>query len=253
MKSLKKQSKKHTLTEVKPISPSITNKFDKPSLDVLGLIINKPMQFKDYSESMVNVLAANFQDIARIVGIKEVLDISYCHELAGMIINEYPNFTAPELKIAVRMGVMGKYPNFDNNHYQQLSPQYISSMIVAYKTHRSNIYSKYKMLQDSIRREEEPKKVSKKDMFYEGLSLVEAEYKDYLENPKGYMDSKFRTTQFKYIYEFLTKHKLIEPKSFKDDSELKRYVVSWYRAIKNLKSTPREYICGKYKIPLYNQ
>ena len=238
---------------MKPISPLITSEFDKASLDVLSLIVNKPMRFKDYTESMVNVLAANFQDIARIVGIKEVLAIEYCYELAGMIIKEYPTFTAPELKIAVRMGVMGKYPNFDNNHYQQLSPQYISSMIVAYKTHRSNIYSKYKRVQDSIRRNEEPKKVSKKDMFYEGLSLVDAEYNDYLENPKGYMDSKFRTTQFKYIYEFLTKHKLIEPKSFKDDSELKRYVVSWYRAIKNLKSTPREYICGKYKIPLYNQ
>ena len=108
------------------------------------------------------------------------------------------------------------------------------------------------MVKESIRRDKEPELASKKDMFYTGLNLVDAEYGDYLENPSKYGDSLYRTTQFKHIYDFLIKHKMIKPKSFKEDSEMKRYIISWFRAIKNQKTNPRAYICNKYKIPQHS-
>tara|TARA_R110002020_G_scaffold94031_1_gene226644 strand:+ start:925 stop:1623 length:699 start_codon:yes stop_codon:yes gene_type:complete len=228
---------------------TLIKEFNKPEGEVLSYILNKPKTFKEYNNEDKQKLGVYLVAISKYLGIKDPLDDMQRKLLVNTLCEEMPTFTYEELNKAIQMAAMGKFENVDTNHYQHLSPQYLSAMINAYKKHRGNIYQKYQRLQERVRREKEPENISKKDMFYVGLNLLEAEYNDYVANTEQYCDTEYRDTQFKHIYSYLVKHKLIDGKEFKEKGELKRYVVSWFRAISNKKTTPRTYICNKFKIP----
>ena len=228
---------------------TLTKEFNKPESEVLAYILNKPKTFKEYGNEDRQKLGAYLLGISEYLGIKDILGDDHRRALVNVLCEEMPTFTLEELSKAVKMATMGKFEDVDTNHYQHLSPQYLSAMINAYKKHRGNIYQKYQRLQERIRREKEPENISKKDMFYLGLDLLDNEFNDYTENIEQYCDSEYRDTQFKHIYAFLIQHKLIEPKNYEGVDGLKTYIISWFKAISEKSTTPRTYICNKFNIP----
>tara|TARA_R100001244_G_scaffold86809_2_gene66202 strand:- start:4099 stop:4818 length:720 start_codon:yes stop_codon:yes gene_type:complete len=231
---------------------TLTKEFNKPESEVLAYILNKPKTFKEYGNEDRQKLGAYLVGISEYLGIKGILGGDHCRALVNVLCEEMPTFTLEELSKAIKMASMGKFEDVDTNHYQHLSPQYLSAMINAYKKHRGNIYQKYQRLQERIRREKEPEKVSKKDMFYLGLDLLDNEYNDYIVNTEQYCDTEYRNTQFKHIYAFLLQHKLIGVTNYDDMDGLKTYIISWFNAISKKDTTPRTYICNKFNIPLHS-
>lgn len=227
----------------------IAKEFNAQENEVLAYILGKPKQFKHYTQSNRQSLGVYLTKLNTYLGIKDVLDGNQCKLLVNTLCNELPTFTYEELNKAVQMAVMGKFEGVDNNHYQHLSPQYISAMVSAYKKHRGEVFKKYQRLLERLRREEEPKPISKKEAFYLGLDLLETEYADFITNTEQYCDSEYRNTQFKHLYGFLRQHKLIEPKATKDDEELKTYILSWFKAIQKEETTPRVFISDKFCVP----
>mgnify|MGYP003627834832 CR=1 FL=1 len=227
----------------------ITKEFKSSENEVLTYILSKPKMFKDFTNTDKQKLGVYLVAISTYLGIKETLEDTHRKLLVNTLCDEMPNFTYEELNKAIQMSAMGKFINLDNNHYQHLSPMYLSAMVNAYKTYRANIYQKYQRIQGRIRREKEPEKISDKDMFYIGLDLVDNEFNDYVENTDEYCDSEYRNTQFKHIYDYLTKHKVIGVKKTDDIDELKTYIVSWFKAIHKKETEPRTYICKRFNIP----
>ena len=241
---------------------TITKEFDNSEGEVLAYILKKPKTFQEYTNEDKQKLGVYFVAISKYLGIKEPLDDVQRKLLVNTICKEMPTFTYEEMNKAIQMASMGKFSEkdnlgrqvgVDNNHYQHLSPQYISAMVNAYKKHRGNVYQKYRRLQERIRREKEPENISKKDAFYLGLELVENEFNDYEVNPERYCDTEYRDTQFKHLYFFLTKHKLIEPKELTETEDLKKYIISWFKALQQELTAPREYITKRFNIPPTNE
>lgn len=175
------------------------------------------------------------------LGIKDIPPNEQITFLRDLILNEYPTFNYYEFNKAIQMGVMGKL-EVDNNHYQALTPMYISNIIKAYKNKRQLVFQKYKQSQAKLEREKPTKNITKKEQFFVSLNLVEVEYKDYLKDTDYYEVTEFRDTQFKYIYSFLREHSIIKAYIYKDNEELKKYIVSWFKALKEIKTTPTLYI-----------
>ena len=228
---------------------SITKEFQGQEKTTLSLILNKPKAFKDFENSDKQRLGTSLTQAVGYLGIKEVLTDEYLKSLVNILCDEMPSFTIEELEKAIIMASMGKFEDFDNRHFNQLTPIYVSNIVKEYKKHRGIVFQKYQRIQERIRRETEPQKMSKKDTFYLGLELLENEYEDYLSNADEYCDSEYRDTQFKHLYSYLTKHRLIESRKCEDVSELKSYILSWFRAIEKKDTNPRTYICKKFNIP----
>ena len=228
---------------------SITKEFQDQDKGVLSLILNKPKPFKDFENKDKQILGSSITTAVGYLGIRETLTDEYLKSIVNILCEQMPNFTTEELEKAIIMASMGKFEEFDNNHYNQLTPMYLSSIVKHYQKHRSIIYQKYKRIQDRIRREKPNEKISEKDMFYIGLDLVQSEFDDYTENIEQYCDSEYRNSQVSHIYSYLTKHKLIEAKNFKDVDEQKTYIVSWFKAISKKDTTPRTYISKRFNIP----
>lgn len=231
------------------LPPTITKEFNNTEGEVLSYILNKPKQFKEYTNEDKQKLGVYLVAISKYLGIKEPLDDMQRKLLVNTICGEMPTFTYEEMNKAIQMAVMGKLDGVDNNHYQHLSPQYLSAMITAYRKHRGEVFQKYKRLEERIRRDKDPEKISKKEAFYLGLDLLEVEFNDYTENTEQYCDSEYRNTQFSHLYSYLTQHKLIEVKKVDDTEELKTYIISWFKAISVELTNPREYITRRFNIP----
>jgi hypothetical protein len=232
---------------------TITKEFDSNEGEVLTYILNKPKMFRAYNNEDKQKLGVYLVAISQFLGIKEPLSDIHRKLLVNSLCSEMPTFTYEELNKAIQMAAMGRFENVDNNHYQHLSPQYISNIINAYKKYRGITYQKYRRLQDRLRRDSKPKNISEKESFYMGLELVEVEFNDFAVNEEQYCDSEYRMTQIPHIYSYLIKHKVIRPKEFEDQEGMKNYIISWFRAISQKKTTPRMYITKMFNIPPNNQ
>ena len=104
------------------------------------------------------------------------------------------------------------------------------------------MFQKFKKSQAKILREKPTENISKKEQFFVSLNLVEVEYNDYLKDTEHYIVTEFRDTQFKYIYNFLREHSIIEPYIYKSNEELKKYIVSWFKALALIETTPTLHI-----------
>ena len=184
----------------------VTKSLNSKEKEVLTYISNPPTKFRDYELKDKQELGVYLLAIAKFIGIKEPLDDYQRKGLVKMLCEQFPTFNIKELDIALNMGVAGKFSNFDNQHYQSLSPMYISSIINEYKNYRGEVYNKYKRIKSNYERDLPTKTLTKKEQFVISLKLIENEYKDYIENPEEYKETEFRLTQYKHIYNFLVKY-----------------------------------------------
>ena len=135
------------------------------------------------------------------------------------------------------MAMVGKL-SVDNNHYQSLSPMYLSSIVNAYK--------RYKQELDTVRRETPSIKPTDKEVIDTSINLINLEYEDYLVDPDEYRDSDFRYTQYKYIYQFLLKYGLVDQLYKYNDRDLKTLVVNVFFEIKKSNSEVKQWLRDNY-------
>ena len=236
MSNLQKLSTKQLPTLIKSIS--------KTDNEVLYYTLNKPLPFRLYKQIDKQKLGAFLVGIVEVVGIKEQKQ-EHIRYIVNLLIDEFPNFSVQELNKAMRMGMVGKL-DADNNHYQSLSPMYLTGIINAYKKHKGNVYKRYKQEQDKIRREKPDIKATEQEQVDTSISLLKIEYEDYLVDPDVYTDSEFRYTQYKFIYKFLINYKIIKPYSYTNDKELKLFIISVFKNIENSKLQIRDWLNSQF-------
>jgi len=222
-------------------NPMVSKDFNASDKEILAYILFKPKRFREFDNNDKNDFLNNLIMLYSILGIKDIPSTEHNKFLVNLIVNEYPTFNKYEFDKAINMAIMGKL-EVENNPYQALTPMYISNIIKAYKNKRQNIYQKYKQLQGKLEREKPTKSISKKEQFFIALNLVESEYNHYVEDTKTYENTEFRDTQFKYIYNFLRDNKIIKTYIYKTNDELKKYIVSWFKAINKRDTSPTLYI-----------
>jgi len=208
---------------------------------VLYYTLNRPKIFKHYEQEDKRILATFILAISRTLGIKELPTQEEVRYLTNLLVDEMPSFTVQELNKAFRMSMVGKL-DVDNNHYQYLSPMYVSSIINAYKKHKVEVYKKYKREVDKVRREKPSIKPSDKEVIETSINLIKLEYEDYLVDPDEYSESDFRYTQYKYIYQFLLKYGLVEQLNKYNDKELKSHIVNVFFEIKTSNKEVKQWL-----------
>ena len=222
-------------------NPIVSKEFNSNDKEILAYILYKPKRFRDFESKDKKGFLIYLLKLHHFLGIKEIPPNEQVKMLVTLIVDEYPTFNAFELDKAIKMAVMGKL-EVENNHFQAITPMYISNIIKAYKLKRQKVYQKYKQVKAKIEREKPTKNISKKEQFFIALNLVETEYKDYCLDVENYGDTEFRNSQFKYIYRFLREYKIIKEYIYKTEDELKKYIVSWFAMIKTKETTPTKYL-----------
>tara|TARA_R110002153_G_scaffold218036_1_gene370512 strand:- start:5196 stop:5915 length:720 start_codon:yes stop_codon:yes gene_type:complete len=225
--------------------PTIINSISKTDNEVLYYTLNKPKVFKEYEQEDKRTLATYLIGICSILGIKEVPTQDHIKYLTNLLVEEMPNFTVQELNKALRMAMVGKL-SVDNNHYQSLTPMYLSSIVNAYKKHKLVVYKRYKQELDKVRREKTSIKPTDKEVIDTSINLINLEYEDYLVDPDEYRDSDFRYTQYKYIYQFLLKYGLVDQLYKYNDRDLKTLVVNVFFEIKKSNSEVKQWLRDNY-------
>ena len=228
-------------------NPIVSKEFNNNDKEILAYILYKPKKFKEFISEDKKGLLIYLIKLHKFLGIKEIPPNEQLKILVNLIVDEYPTFNAYELDKAVKMAVMGKL-DVDNNHYQALTPMYISNIIIAYKNKRNLVYKKYRQIQDRLDSNKPSKNISKKEKLDICINLAEIEYKDYLADTENYKVSDFRNSQFKYIYLFLVEHHIIKEYKYKDDEKLKKYIVNWFAYLYDKRTTPKLHIYKKLNI-----
>jgi hypothetical protein len=231
------------LKRYEELLPTITKDFVKADRQVLEYILNKPKVFKNYDNTDKQKLGAYLVSIAKFLGVKEALDDIQRKMLVRCLVNELNDFTLEELDKAIQMGAMGKL-EVDNKHYQCITPMYLSDIVLAYKKHRGLVYKKYNQKIASIERNKPTKKISEKDKLLISVELAEAEYNDYIKDPKVYTESEYRFTQYKFIIKFLVKYNFFNNDFNMDnytDEQLKFYIIKFFKKVSQSNQPIREY------------
>ena len=135
-----------------------TNQINNTEKEVLHYILNKPKSFGNFNNNDKQKLGVYLIAISKFLGIKQPLDDIQRKLLVNTLCTEVKNFTFEELDKAIKMASMGKFTEIDNQHYQSLSPIYISNIINAYINYRNTIYKKYRNFKQNNKPE---KKLSK--------------------------------------------------------------------------------------------
>ena len=232
MSNLKKLSTKQLPTLIKSIS--------KNDNEVLYYILNKPLPFKLYQQLEKQELGAYLVGIIKVLGIKDQSQ-DHIRYIVNLLVDEFPSFSMQELNKALRMAMVGKL-DVDNNHYQQLSPMYLTSIINAYKNHKRQVYKRYKQEQDRIEREKPDIKPTKEQVINTSINLLKIEFEEYIKNPDEYRASDFRYTQYKFIYKFLLNYNIVKPITYTKDKELKMYIINVFKKIQNSKLPIRDWL-----------
>lgn len=220
--------------------PTLIKSISKNDNQVLYYILNKPLPFRLYQQKDKQDLGTFLVGIIKVIGIKEQPQ-SHIRYIVNLLVEEFPNFSMQELNKALRMAMSGKL-DVDNNHYQNLTPMYLTAIINAYKIHRGQVYKRYKQEQDKIEREKPDIKPTKDEVINTSINLLKTEYEDYIVDPDVYRDSEFRYTQYKFIYKFLVEYNIIKPFSYTDDKELKLYIIDVFKSIEKSKLEIREWL-----------
>tara|TARA_B110000908_G_C10249743_1_gene451155 strand:+ start:1299 stop:2015 length:717 start_codon:yes stop_codon:yes gene_type:complete len=212
-------------TELQTIPTNVVNSSEK---EVLHYIINKPKTFKDFDNNDKQKLGVYLIAMSKFLGIKQTLDDVQRKLLVNTLCSEVKNFSFEELDKAFKMASMGKFEEIDNQHYQFLSPIYISNIINAYIKYRNGIYKKYKNHKDSNVVE---KKLSKEDIIRISTNFIKDEIEEYKENKEEYFDSEYKIIMYKHSYKTLKKAGIIKGKELNKIDDIKSILRKFYNFI----------------------
>ena len=120
---------------------------------------------------------------------------------------------------------MGKFTEIDNQHYQSLSPIYISNIINAYINYRNNIYKKYRNFKQNNKPE---KKLSKEEIIRISTNFINDEIKEFSVNKEEYFESEYREIMYKHSYNTLYKIGIIKGEELTKIEDIKSILKRFY-------------------------
>ena len=221
-----------------------TNQINNTEKEVLHYILNKPKSFGNFNNNDKQKLGVYLIAISKFLGIKQPLDDIQRKLLVNTLCTEVKNFTFEELDKAIKMASMGKFTEIDNQHYQSLSPIYISNIINAYINYRNNIYKKYRNFKQNNKPE---KKLSKEEIIRISTNFINDEIKEYSENKEEYFESEYREIMYKHSYNTLYKLGIIKGDELSNIDDIKSILKRFYIYILENNINVIDYMKGFYK------
>jgi len=154
-------------------------KLNKSEQKLLTLTDVGNAPFGEMSNEQKQGLAKCLVKLCYFVGIKEPLSIENLKMLVFYLANQHPTFTQEELEQAFFMASSGEFGELE--HYQSFSPMYVSKVIKAYTTKRSEAIVKYRSKLDEVKSEAEREEKAKNyDVVSGCIEAICVQYDTYL-------------------------------------------------------------------------
>jgi hypothetical protein len=167
------------ITSKTKLETSILTKLNKSEQKLLTLTDVGNVPFGEMSNEQKQGLAKCLVKLCYFVGIKEPLSIENLKMLVFYLANQHPTFTQEELEQAFFMASSGEFGDLE--HYQSFSPMYVSKVIKAYTTKRSEAIVKYRSKLDEVKSEEEREEKAKNyDVVSGCIEAICVQYDAYL-------------------------------------------------------------------------
>ncbi len=158
---------------------SVLSKFNPTEQKILELKSLGNVRFGDMTNEQKQGLAKSLVKLSYFVGIKEPLSIDNLKMLVYYLANQHPAFTQEELEQAFFMASSGEFGEIE--HYQTFSPAYVSKIIKAYLSKRSEASVKYHAKLQKQQAEEESNMKARQYNPVEGcVDALCAQYDTYL-------------------------------------------------------------------------
>ena len=141
------------------LETSILTKLNKSEQKLLKLNDIGNVPFGDMDNEQKQGLAKCLVKLCYFVGIKEPLSIENLKMLVYYLANQHSKFTQEELEQAFFMASSGEFGELE--HYQSFSPMYVSKVINAYSTKRSEAIVKYRSKLEEMKSDEEREEKAK--------------------------------------------------------------------------------------------
>tara|TARA_R100000951_G_scaffold113631_1_gene116045 strand:- start:779 stop:1504 length:726 start_codon:yes stop_codon:yes gene_type:complete len=220
-----------------------TNNINSVEKEVLHYILNKPKSFGSYDNNDKQKLGVYLIAISKFLGIKQPLDDIQRKLLVNTLCSEVKNFTFEELDKAIKMASMGKFAEIDNQHYQSLSPIYLSNIINAYINYRNGIYKKYRNFKENNKPE---KVISKEEIIRISTNFINDEIKEYSENKEEYFESEYKVIMYKHSYNTLYKAGIIKGTELNKLDDIKSILKKFYTYILENNINVIQYMMSAY-------
>jgi hypothetical protein len=225
----------------------LNNNFTPNQIKVLKLILNPPKKFALFNKDDLNKLSKVIIRMAQLLGINNPPNKDIRKFITTSIVEHYPNLTLEDFMIGIQLCAMGKL-DMDNNHYQNLTPMYVSNILSSYLEYRRKTYLKYKNKLDIMETNKKINIPSEKEQINISVNLIQAEYNDYMKSSGRYVVSTFRDSIYKYIYEFLYKYNFIQDKQNKNKMLYKKASIDFFKTMEDKKVTNvKEYLKNNWK------
>jgi hypothetical protein len=167
------------ITSKTKLEMSILTKLNKSEQKLLTLNDAGNVPFGEMSNEQKQGLAKCLVKLCYFVGIKEPLSIENLKMLVFYLANQHPTFTQEELEQAFFMASSGEFGDLE--HYQSFSPMYVSKVIKAYTTKRSEAVVKYRAKLDDVKSEAEREEKAKNyDVVNGCIEAICIQYDTYL-------------------------------------------------------------------------
>jgi len=167
------------ITSKTKLETSILTKLNKSEQKLLTLTDVGNAPFGEMSNEQKQGLAKCLVKLCYFVGIKEPLSIENLKMLVFYIVNQHPTFTQEELEQAFFMASSGEFGDLE--HYQSFSPMYVSKVIKAYTTKRSEAVVKYRSKLDELKSEADREEKAKNYDIVSGfIEAICSQYDSYL-------------------------------------------------------------------------
>ena len=161
------------------LETSILTKLNKSEQKLLTLNDVGNVPFGQMDNEQKQGLAKCLVKLCYFVGIKEPLSIENLKMLVYYLANQHPAFTQEELEQAFFMASSGELGDLE--HYQSFSPMYVSKVIKAYSTKRSEAIVKYRAkLEESKSEQEREEKAKGYDAVKGCIEAICIQYDTYL-------------------------------------------------------------------------
>ena len=158
---------------------SILTKMNKSEQKLLTLNDVGNVPFGEMSNEQRQGLAKCLVKLCYFVGIKEPLSIENLKMLVHYLASQHPTFTQEELEQGFFMASSGELGELE--HYQSFSPMYVSKVIKAYTTKRSEAVVKYRSKLDDVKSEAEREEKAKNyDVVSGCIEAICIQYDTYL-------------------------------------------------------------------------
>lgn len=162
-------------------SNKLIEKFTKTEVELLDLHF-ETKKLRNFNESEIDKCAQMVNSWVYAVGVREPLRDSECLVLLRFLKDIHPDFSISEIKKACNLYAGGKLDFFES-HYQVFSNDFLTKILIAFRTYKNKIVAKYHRMNEYMESTKEPNEEEKERIEREFMEVVLFEpYQSAIEN-----------------------------------------------------------------------